>query len=238
MADAKPRVTVIGGGLAGSECAWQLVRRGIPVTLREMKPHKRSPAHKSDQFAELVCSNSLRSDNPESAIGLLHAELRALGSLVLRSADTHRVPAGDALAVEREKFSGEITQTVREHPLVEVVNGEVEHLPEGSVVDHTKVRNDLKVTVDAPMGGKAVTEPHPRRHEPETSQGEKANGNKTTDSGRNEHASHRKRSSLGQARPVPPPAARREQQYAPQDRPQARPVRRRVTAGRQAASTS
>ncbi|KFE62119.1 methylenetetrahydrofolate--tRNA-(uracil(54)-C(5))-methyltransferase (FADH(2)-oxidizing) TrmFO [Hyalangium minutum] len=134
MSEAKPRVTVIGGGLAGSECAWQLVRRGIPVTLREMKPHKRSPAHKSDMFAELVCSNSLRSDNPESAIGLLHAELRALGSLVLRSADTHRVPAGDALAVEREKFSGEITQAVREHPLVEVVNGEVEHLPEGLVV--------------------------------------------------------------------------------------------------------
>jgi methylenetetrahydrofolate--tRNA-(uracil-5-)-methyltransferase len=134
MAEVKPRVTVIGGGLAGSECAWQLVQRGIPVTLREMKPHKRSPAHKSDQFAELVCSNSLRSDNPESAIGLLHAELRALGSLVLRSADTHRVPAGDALAVEREKFSGEITQAVREHPLVEVVHGEVEHLPEGLVV--------------------------------------------------------------------------------------------------------
>lgn len=134
MPEAKPRVTVIGGGLAGSECAWQLVRRGIPVTLREMKPHKRSPAHKSDLFAELVCSNSLRSDNPESAIGLLHAELRALGSLVLRSADTHRVPAGDALAVEREKFSGEITQAVREHPLVEVVDGEVERLPEGLVV--------------------------------------------------------------------------------------------------------
>ena len=116
MAEAKPRVTVIGGGLAGSECAYQLARRGIPVTLREMKPHKRSPAHKSDQFAELVCSNSLRSDNPESAIGLLHAELRALGSLMLRSADTHRVPAGDALAVEREKFSGAITQALREHP--------------------------------------------------------------------------------------------------------------------------
>lgn len=134
MADVKPRVTVIGGGLAGSECAWQLARRGIPVTLREMKPHKRSPAHKSDQLAELVCSNSLRSDNVESAIGLLHAELRALGSLVLGSADTHRVPAGDALAVDREKFSAAITQAVHEHPLVEVVHGEVETLPEGLVV--------------------------------------------------------------------------------------------------------
>lgn len=134
MSDVKPRVTVIGGGLAGSECAWQLARRGVAVTLREMKPVKRSPAHKSDQFAELVCSNSLRSDNPESAIGLLHAELRAVGSLILGTADTHRVPAGDALAVDREKFSGSVTQSVREHPLVEVVNGEVEELPEGPVV--------------------------------------------------------------------------------------------------------
>jgi methylenetetrahydrofolate--tRNA-(uracil-5-)-methyltransferase len=134
MSDVKPRVTVIGGGLAGSECAWQLARRGVAVTLREMKPVKRSPAHKTDQLAELVCSNSLRSDNPESAIGLLHAELRAVGSLILGSADTHRVPAGDALAVDREKFSGAVTQSVREHPLVEVVHGEVESLPEGPVV--------------------------------------------------------------------------------------------------------
>jgi methylenetetrahydrofolate--tRNA-(uracil-5-)-methyltransferase len=134
MSDVKPRVTVIGGGLAGSECAWQLARRGVAVTLREMKPVKRSPAHKSDQLAELVCSNSLRSDNPESAIGLLHAELRAVGSLILGSADTHRVPAGDALAVDREKFSGAVTQAVHEHPLVEVVHGEVEALPEGPVV--------------------------------------------------------------------------------------------------------
>jgi methylenetetrahydrofolate--tRNA-(uracil-5-)-methyltransferase len=134
MAEEKPRVTVIGGGLAGSECAWQLARRGVAVTLREMKPHKRSPAHKSDQLAELVCSNSLRSDNPESAIGLLHAELRAVGSLILGSADTHRVPAGDALAVDREAFSGAVTQAVREHPRVEVVHGEVEALPDGPVV--------------------------------------------------------------------------------------------------------
>lgn len=134
MPEAKPRVTVIGGGLAGSECAWQLARRGVAVTLREMKPHKRSPAHKTDQFAELVCSNSFRSDNPESAIGLLHAELRAVGSLILGRADTHRVPAGDALAVDREQFSDAVTQAVREHPLVEVVGGEVETLPDGLVV--------------------------------------------------------------------------------------------------------
>ncbi|MBN8467139.1 methylenetetrahydrofolate--tRNA-(uracil(54)-C(5))-methyltransferase (FADH(2)-oxidizing) TrmFO [Corallococcus exiguus] len=135
MSDAKQqRVTVIGGGLAGTECAYQLARRGVPVVLREMKPHKRSPAHKSDTLAELVCSNSLRSDNPESAIGLLHAELRALGSLVLSSADLHRVPAGDALAVEREGFSREITTRLVSGAGVEIVGGEVEKLPEDGVV--------------------------------------------------------------------------------------------------------
>ncbi|MBZ4399970.1 methylenetetrahydrofolate--tRNA-(uracil(54)-C(5))-methyltransferase (FADH(2)-oxidizing) TrmFO [Myxococcus sp. AS-1-15] len=135
MSDVKQRVTVIGGGLAGTECAYQLARRGVPVVLREMKPHKRSPAHKSDSLAELVCSNSLRSDNPESAIGLLHAELRDLGSVVLSSADAHRVPAGDALAVEREGFSLAITQALRNSGGVELVAGEVETLPEeGPVV--------------------------------------------------------------------------------------------------------
>ncbi|AKQ67090.1 tRNA:m(5)U-54 MTase gid [Myxococcus hansupus] len=135
MSDQKQRVTVIGGGLAGTECAYQLARRGVPVVLREMKPHKRSPAHKSDALAELVCSNSLRSDNPESAIGLLHAELRALGSVVLSAADANRVPAGDALAVERDGFSGAITQSLLSHPGVELVAGEVERLPdEGPVV--------------------------------------------------------------------------------------------------------
>ncbi|QAT86348.1 tRNA (uracil-5-)-methyltransferase Gid [Corallococcus coralloides] len=135
MADVKQqRVTVIGGGLAGTECAYQLAQRGVPVVLREMKPHKRSPAHKSDTLAELVCSNSLRSDNPESAIGLLHAELRALGSLVLSSADLHRVPAGDALAVEREGFSREITTRLVSGAGVEIVGGEVERLPEDGVV--------------------------------------------------------------------------------------------------------
>ncbi|NTX62191.1 methylenetetrahydrofolate--tRNA-(uracil(54)-C(5))-methyltransferase (FADH(2)-oxidizing) TrmFO [Myxococcus sp. CA051A] len=136
MADVKQqRVTVIGGGLAGTECAYQLARRGVPVVLREMKPHKRSPAHKSDQLAELVCSNSLRSDNPESAIGLLHAELRSLGSLILSSADAHRVPAGDALAVEREGFSKAITESLLRQAGVELVAGEVETLPEeGPVV--------------------------------------------------------------------------------------------------------
>jgi methylenetetrahydrofolate--tRNA-(uracil-5-)-methyltransferase len=135
MRDVKlQRVTVIGGGLAGSECAYQLARRGVPVTLREMKPHRRSPAHKTDQFAELVCSNSMRSDNPESAIGLLHAELRMLSSVILGCADATRVPAGDALAVEREVFSAAVTRSVLEAPGVEVVPGEVDALPEGLVV--------------------------------------------------------------------------------------------------------
>lgn len=134
MVDPKPRVTVIGGGLAGSECAWQLAQRGVPVTLREMKPLKRSPAHKSDSLAELVCSNSMRSDNPESAIGMLHAELRALGSLILGCADTHRVPAGDALAVDREAFSQAVTDSVRGAAGIELMAGEVDSLPEGVVV--------------------------------------------------------------------------------------------------------
>ncbi|HLL53161.1 MAG TPA: methylenetetrahydrofolate--tRNA-(uracil(54)-C(5))-methyltransferase (FADH(2)-oxidizing) TrmFO [Myxococcaceae bacterium] len=132
--DAKTRVTVIGGGLAGSECAYQLARRGIPVTLREMKPQKRSPAHKSDKLAELVCSNSFRSDNPESAIGMLHAELRKLKSLILRCADTHRVPAGDALAVDRELFSDAVTGELRGSPGLELSYGEVEKLPEEGLV--------------------------------------------------------------------------------------------------------
>src|SRR5690349_21825360 len=109
-------VTVIGGGLAGSECAFQLSRLGHRVVLREMKPSKRSPAHQSDGLAELVCSNSLRSDNPESAIGMLHAELRQLGSLILAAADKHRVPAGDALAVERVGFSNEVTTQLMSQP--------------------------------------------------------------------------------------------------------------------------
>ncbi len=127
-------VTVIGGGLAGSECAYQLARRGVKVELREMKPQHRSPAHKSDQLAELVCSNSLRSDSPESAIGLLHQELRRLGSVILTSADTHRVPAGEALAVDRERFSGAVTALLTGAPNVTVVPGEVDTLPEGTVV--------------------------------------------------------------------------------------------------------
>ena len=125
------RVDIVGGGLAGAEASWQLARAGVAVTLHEMKPARRSPAHKLDGLAELVCSNSLRSDNPENAVGLLHEELRRLGSLVLREADATRVPAGDALAVDRERFSAAVTRALREHPLVEIVHEEVTALPEG-----------------------------------------------------------------------------------------------------------
>jgi methylenetetrahydrofolate--tRNA-(uracil-5-)-methyltransferase len=128
------RVSVIGGGLAGSECAYQLARRGVPVTLLEMKPHKRSPAHKTDGFAELVCSNSFRSDNKDSAVGMLHAELRLLGSLILKSADACRVPAGDALAVDREAFSKAVTKALLGEPRVEVRHEEVQALPTGITV--------------------------------------------------------------------------------------------------------
>lgn len=136
MAVDKPSgaVTVIGAGLAGSECAWQLARRGIPVILREMKPERRSPAHKSDGMAELVCSNSFRSDNPHTPVGMLHAELRRLGSIVLGAADVHRVPAGEALAVDREMFSREVTDRIAAEPLVTVVPGEVDAIPEDGPV--------------------------------------------------------------------------------------------------------
>ena len=127
-------ITIVGAGLAGSECAWQLARRGIAVTLREMKPQRRSPAHQTDGMAELVCSNSFRSDSPDSAIGMLHGELRRLGSLVLGAADLHRVPAGEALAMDRERFSWEVTDRIRACPAIQVVPGEVTAVPEGTVV--------------------------------------------------------------------------------------------------------
>ena len=127
-------VTVIGAGLAGSECAWQLARRGIPVTLREMKPEKMTPAHQTADFAELCCSNSLRAAGLENAVGLLKEELRQLGSLIVRCADETAVPAGGALAVDRHGFARLVTERVKSHPLITVVPGEVTELPEGEVV--------------------------------------------------------------------------------------------------------
>ena len=127
-------VTVVGAGLAGSECAWQLARRGIKVRLVEMKPGKYSPAHVSPGFAELVCSNSLRSDELTNAVGLLKEELRRLGSLIMESADKNRVAAGGALAVDREGFSEYITQRLRACPNVEVEERELTEIPEGEAV--------------------------------------------------------------------------------------------------------
>ena len=128
------KVTVLGAGLAGSECAWQLARRGVRVRLVEMKPNKMTPAHTSPLFAELVCSNSLRSDELSNAVGLLKAEMRKMGSLIMASADKNRVAAGGALAVDREGFSRTITETLRSHPNVEIIQAEATEIPEGEVV--------------------------------------------------------------------------------------------------------
>ena len=123
-------VHVIGGGLAGSEAAWQLARRGVPVVLHEMRPERQTEAHQTDRLAELVCSNSFRSDDAENnAVGLLHEELRRAGSLIMRFADAHQVPAGGALAVDREGFSEAITAALSAEPLVTIERGEVAGLP-------------------------------------------------------------------------------------------------------------
>ena len=127
-------VTVIGAGLAGSECAWQLAQRGVAVTLREMKPEKRTPAHVTDYFAELCCSNSLRGAGLENAVGLLKEELRRLHSLIMRCADATAVPAGGALAVDREGFARMVTKTIFSHPNITMIPGEVTSIPEGDVV--------------------------------------------------------------------------------------------------------
>lgn len=127
-------ICVIGAGLAGSEAAWQIARQGIPVRLHEMRPVRRTPAHHTDQFAELVCSNSLRAASITNAVGLLKEEMRQLDSLIIRAADMHAVPAGGALAVDREGFSAAVTRTLEDHPLVEVVRGEVEAIPDEGIV--------------------------------------------------------------------------------------------------------
>src|SRR5216683_337646 len=126
-------IHVIGGGLAGSEAAWQIANRGVPVVLHEMRPNRTTAAHKTGAFAELVCSNSFRSDDREhNAVGLLHEEMRRLGSLVMRAGDANQVPAGGALAVDREAFSQAVTETLTSHPLVEIDRGEITALPPAS----------------------------------------------------------------------------------------------------------
>ena len=126
--------TVIGAGLAGSEAAWQLAQQGIEVTLVEMKPERKTPAHHSDGFAELVCSNSLRSDRLTNGVGLLKEEMRRLSSLIMESADRARVPAGGALAVDRDAFSGWITSKLTSHPKIQVVQKECTEIPEGPCI--------------------------------------------------------------------------------------------------------
>ena len=127
-------VTVLGAGLAGSECAWQLAKRGIKVRLFEMKPEKMTPAHKSPYFAELVCSNSLRSDELSNAVGLLKAEMRKMGSLIMESADANRVAAGGALAVDREGFARYVTEKLSACDNIELISKEATDFPEGELV--------------------------------------------------------------------------------------------------------
>ncbi len=125
-------VDIVGGGLAGCEAAWQVASRGIRVTLHEMRPTRATAVHKTHRLAELVCSNSFRGDKLDNAVGLLKAEMRRLGSLVLQAADASRVPAGAALAVDRERFSSVMTDSIASHPLITVVRGEVTSVPESS----------------------------------------------------------------------------------------------------------
>ena len=127
-------VKVIGAGLAGSDAGWQLAPRGIQVQLIEMKPHKKSPAHHTDTFAELVCSNSLRGDKLENAVGLLKEELRRMGSLIMQCADATRVEAGGCLAVDRQGFSDMVTEKIRNHPNITVISEEVGKVPEVPVI--------------------------------------------------------------------------------------------------------
>ena len=128
------KVKVIGAGLAGSEAAWQLAQRGIQVELIEMKPHKMTPAHHSTDFAELVCSNSLRGDRLENAVGLLKEELRRVGSLIMECAEATRVEAGGCLAVDRQGFAAMVTEKIRNHPNITVVAQEMTQVPEGPVI--------------------------------------------------------------------------------------------------------
>src|SRR5687767_15859279 len=123
------RVHIIGGGLAGSEAAWQAASLGVPVTLYEMRPVRPTAVHKTDRLAELVCSNSFRGDKLDNAVGLLKEEMRRLGSLVMRAADAARVPAGAALAVDREQFAEHVTQAIASNPLITLSRAEISSVP-------------------------------------------------------------------------------------------------------------
>src|SRR5688572_25574251 len=125
-------VTIVGGGLAGSEAAWQAASAGVRVVLHEMRPVRPTAVHKTGKLAELVCSNSFRGDKLDNAVGLLKEEMRRLGSIVMSAADRARVPAGAALAVDRERFSAAVTEAVASHPLIEIVRGEVPRIPDSN----------------------------------------------------------------------------------------------------------
>ena len=154
----KPTVTVVGAGLAGSEATWQLIRRGFPVRLIEMKPVKFSPAHKSAGFAELVCSNSLKAEQMSNASGVLKAEMRALNSLILDCALKSRVPAGGALAVDRDRFSNLITETLKSSPLVMFETGVVDAIPDAPCIIATGPLTDpaLVSAIEALPGAKSL----------------------------------------------------------------------------------
>lgn len=154
----KPTVTVVGAGLAGSEATWQLIRRGFPVRLIEMKPVKFSPAHKSAGFAELVCSNSLKAEQMSNASGVLKAEMRALDSLILRCALESRVPAGGALAVDRDRFSGLITEAIKSSPLVAFETGVVDAIPDAPCIIATGPLTDpaLVNAIESLPGAKSL----------------------------------------------------------------------------------
>ncbi len=135
MSDASPQtVTIIGAGLAGSEAAWQLAKRGVPVRLHEMRPAKMTPAHNTGNCAELVCSNTFRADHLENAVGLLHEEMRRMDSLIMRCGDEARIPAGTALAVDREQFSTLVTEALKAEPLIEFIEGEVTEIPKDGLL--------------------------------------------------------------------------------------------------------
>src|SRR5690349_14972896 len=124
------KVHIVGGGLAGSEAAWQLAQAGVPVVLHEMRPVRGTEAHITDSLAELVCSNSFRSDDAQNnAVGLLHEEMRRAGSLIMRAADTHKLPAGGALAVDRHGFAAAVTKAVADHPRITIAREEITELP-------------------------------------------------------------------------------------------------------------
>lgn len=148
--EMRPIVNVIGAGLAGSEAAWQVASRGVNVRLYEMRPVKQTPAHHTDKFAELVCSNSLRANNLTNAVGIIKEEMRRLDSLVIESADQCAVPAGGALAVDRHEFAGHVTERIKNHPLIEIVNQEV--------TDLTELLNGITVIATGPLTSPALAE--------------------------------------------------------------------------------